>query len=727
MHRPNFSMPLSSMHLQAQKDQQFGPPILVTTPCEDSIAMPFETFEGLAPMAMSPPRTPLPKADYEEDLWKRHSLCSDDDEEMTRPSSAASMYSSSSACSFGSMTSFNSFPASAESPRHEKSNSFGSASFNQEADNSMDLADSQRTPRARRPHKQDSTKDADWSKTFDLHLWGAYVSYQSNPTVTPFYVPPGGCPPIGVCMRVAREAKRTWRVPKTIQETDLTSPTERLSRTGSDSLLPIDATISEGSLRRRRGSRSHGSRRKEGLPRTWPYSEAATRQRLRILSRRITENPHLQTRHGRLASPIHMKNFAAPRANIAEESQYSTRSLSYSLVASTSESMQATGPLARLSRQFDSEEGLCLPQGDVPSAHDVFKPTLEPSYEVEDELDAVIPEGIIPSGHRRNLSATSTHRRSGSKSSILHRKTEGNGIGHRRTTSAAATTKSGEQTTDNFATPRKRTTRARSSSDATIRSSIPRMLCLGSPFGTVEEEGDEASRHARRSVHKRHQSLETPLGKRPAPTLMPAFDFTKQEAYQNALRQQEQDKLAHQQVRPMSCIEGKRKDHFFDDLFGANGSRTNLSDRSSTPSVNGSDGASIRVPSKKTRARGMSFTDKLRGNASAEFVTPAPSRRISCPPEHLRVERPSMLKRLGSPFRDSEFAPLDSALNQSQITLPDAPAQDLPATVGLGSAFTSPPRTKKRDTTATPSRERGILGFGLGFFRRGKKDTSQQH
>ncbi|EPS37553.1 hypothetical protein H072_8767 [Dactylellina haptotyla CBS 200.50] len=731
MHRPNFSMPLPSVHLQAPKEQlQFGPPILVTTPCEDSIAMPYEPFtQGLAPMAMSPPRTPLPKADYEADLWKRHSLCSDDDEEMTRPSSAASMYSSSSACSFGSMTSFNSFPASAESPRHEKTNSFGSisSSFSQEVevdnDNSMDLVDTQRTPRARRPHKQDSTKDADWSKTFDLHLWGAYISYQGNPTVTPFYVPPGGCPPIGVCIRVAREAKRTWRVPKTVQETDLTSPTERLSRTNSDNLLPVDANLGEGSLRRRRGSRSHASRRKEMLPRMWPYSEAATRQRLRILSRRITENPHLQTRHGRLASPIHMKEFAPPRANIVEESQYSTRSLSFSLVTSTSESMQVTGPLARLSRQFDAED-LCLPQGDVPSAHDVFKPTLEPSYEVEDELDAVVSESVIPSGHRRSLSTVSAHRRSGSKNSILHRKTEGNGIGHRRTTSATANVTKSEQTTDNFATPRKRN-RVRSSSDATIRSSIPRMLCLGSPFGAVEEEGDEASRHARRTVHKRHQSLEAPLGKRPAPALMPAFDFTKQVAYQNALRQQEQEKLAQQQTRPTSTLEGKRKDHFFDDLFGANGSRTNLSERSSTPSVSGSDGASIRVPSKKTRARGMSFTDKLRGNASSDFVTPVPSRRISAPPDHLRVERPSVLKRLGSPFRDAEFTPLDSTLNQSQITLPDAPPAELPAT--LGSAFTSPPRTKKRDTAVTPSRERGILGFGLGFFRRGKKDTSQQH
>ncbi|KAK6519337.1 hypothetical protein TWF281_003172 [Arthrobotrys megalospora] len=723
MHRPTFSVPLSNMQSQASKELQFGPPILVTTPCDESVPAAFEDFaEGLAPMITSPPRTPLPKAptDYDADLWKRHSLCSEEDEEMTRPSSAASMYSSSSACSFGSMTSFNSFPASSQSPRHEKASSFdGASSFGHDDDAETTVGDSQRTPRAaRRQHKQDSTKDADWSKTFDLHLWGAYVSYQSNPTVTPFYVPPGGCPPIGVCIRVAREAKRTWRVPKTIQETDLTSPTERLSRTNSDSLLPIDATLGEGSLRRRRGSRPHISKRKDVAPRTWPYSEAATRQRLRILSRRITENPHLQTRHGRLASPIRIKEFAPPCANIAEETQFSTRSLSFSLMASTSEAMQSDGPLASLSRPLESEEGLRAPQGDVPLAHDVFKPTLEPSYEVEDEIEIAIPE-VVP-GHRRTLSSTSAHRRSGSKSSILHRKTEGNGIGHRRTTSAVAATKPGEQTADNFATPRRRT-RIRSSSDATIRSTIPRMLCLGSPFGAVEEEGGEA-RLARRS-HKRHQSLETPLGRRGPPSLMPAFDFTKQEAYQNAIRQQEQDRLAQ---RPATSVEGKKKDHFFEDLFGANASRTNLSERSSTPSIAGSDGASISVPSKKARARGMSFTDKIRGNTSTEYITPAPLRRISAPPDQLRVERPSVLKRLGSPFRDSEFAPLDGTLNQSQFTLPDAPAADMPAAAGLGSAFTSPPRTKKRDSNPPP-RERGILGFGLGFFRRGKKETSQQH
>lgn len=325
------------------------------------------------------------------------------------------------------------------------------------------------------------------------------------------------------------------------------------------------------------------------------------------------------------------------------------------------------------------------------------------------------------------MSSISAHRRSGSKSSILHRQTAGsNGIGHRRTTSATGNTKPGEPAPETFATPRKRT-RARSSSDATIRSSIPRMLCLGSPFGAVEEEGNEASRHARRSMHKRHQSLETSFARRAAPpALMPPFDFTKQEAYQNAIKQQEQEKVT-QPVRPMSTIEGKRKDHFFDDLFG-NGSRTNLSERSSTPSVNGGDGASIGVPSKKIRSRGMSFTDRFRGNASSEFVTPANLRRISVPSEHhLRPERQSVLKRLGSPFRDSEFAPLDGTLNQSQTTLQNSSTQDLPATAGLGSAFTSPPRPKKRDSTVTPSRERGILGFGLGFFRRGKKDASQQH
>lgn len=740
MHRPNFSMPLGTTRLQVpdMKDQLFGPPILVTTPAEEILSAPFESFNnGLAPMVMSSPRTPLPKphTDYDNELlWNRRSICSDDDEEMTRPSSAASMYSSSSACSFGSMTSFNSFPASAESPRHEKKDAFSSLSAfgpSNEADTSMDLNDGQRTPRARKVHKQDSTKDADWGKTYDLHLWSAYVTYQGNPTVTPFYVPPGGCPPIGVCIRVARDAKRTWKVPKNVQETDLTSPTERLSRGASDSLLQVeDSRNPETSSRRRRGSRSHhGKRGKDALPRAWPFSESATRQRLRILSRRITENPHLQTRHGRLASPIHMKEFVPPRANVAEDSQYSTRSLSFSLVTSTSESMQSDGPLASLSRPFGDEISTsALPQGEVPLAHDVFKPTLEPAYENE-ELEATLAQNMMTPSHRRNTSTSSTshlHRRNSSKGSILHRKTEGsNGVGHRRNTSTASTTinKIAEVTVEPFATPRKRT-RTRSSSDATIRS-IPRMLCLGSPFGTLEEEGDEASRlSSRKTTHKRHQSLQSSSAKHQSapPQLMPAFDFTQQPAYQNAIKQQQQEKLAQQ--GPVS--EEKKKDHFFDDLFG-NASRTNLSERSITPSIQSSDGgASIRVP-KKLRSRGMSFTDKLRGIPS-DCATP--SRRSSAHhDELLKPERPSMLRRLGSPFRDSEYPPLattlQSASNQSQVTLPDAPALEVPAPqANLGSAFTSPPRQKRREPV-TPSRERGILGFGLGFFRRGRKDTSQ--
>lgn len=101
-----------------------------------------------------------------------------------------------------------------------------------------------------------------WSSELDHHLWLTYMKYVQDPTVTPFKMLPGIVPPLGVCHRVARQAKRTW--------------TSR-----SKKCIPSPA---EGSSRR-------------AAPAIWPGSESATRRRLRDLCRR---KPSLSAHYQRL-------------------------------------------------------------------------------------------------------------------------------------------------------------------------------------------------------------------------------------------------------------------------------------------------------------------------------------------------------------------------------------------------------------------------------------------
>src|SRR4051794_10326192 len=114
MSRPNLILDFS-----APQPMSFipSPEIMITTPSKEFLRPAFDE-EGYAPSPMNvvpkTPRTPLRKlvTSFGQDSWGEGTFSSDEDEEMTRPSSAASMYSSSSACSYGSMTSFNSVPPS---------------------------------------------------------------------------------------------------------------------------------------------------------------------------------------------------------------------------------------------------------------------------------------------------------------------------------------------------------------------------------------------------------------------------------------------------------------------------------------------------------------------------------------------------------------------------------------------------------------------------------------
>lgn len=207
-----------------------------------------------------------------------------------------------------------------------------------------------------------------WTEQMDNHLWATYLNYLQDPTVTPFKTLPGSAPPIGVCYRVAREAKKTWRGSKhalrAISETGK-SKTQRGGQASENVKAKEEAADAIDSPNTIKGSRSGSST--PTAPTTkhyqWPESGPATRRRLAELCKgKPSIAPHYQrmmrnsspidrsssgmrSRSSRLSSPFDRRN---------QRAQFSTRDFHISLTTSTSDTMQPNGALAQLARSASS-------------------------------------------------------------------------------------------------------------------------------------------------------------------------------------------------------------------------------------------------------------------------------------------------------------------------------------------------------------------------------------
>ena len=159
-----------------------------------------------------------------------------------------------------------------------------------------------------------------WTEEMDAHLWKTYTLYQADPKITPFFVLPGQVPPLGVCCKVARETKRSWKA-------------ARLA--GGMKATP------------RAAKRAPDANKADALrkmnPYSFPASESSTRRRLRELCRE-TYGPSCNQFHARGAG-------ASARASPSPRKQdpfADSRNMALSLTTSTSASMRPSGMLAAL-------------------------------------------------------------------------------------------------------------------------------------------------------------------------------------------------------------------------------------------------------------------------------------------------------------------------------------------------------------------------------------------
>ncbi|KAL6869294.1 hypothetical protein ACO1O0_000618 [Amphichorda felina] len=265
----------------------------------------------------SPPKTPAPDglglslSPNRFPDWSIDSSLSESEGESSRPSTARSTQTSASVFSQLSFTSDG--PSCVSSPFNEHTNQF---------DTFLTPEDANKVIRA--PVRAAKSRKAPWTQPMDKHLWSTYMMYLQDPKVTPVRIGASGVPPYGVVVRVAREARRSWKGSKP-------QPAQVKSRSGSSTPTAEEAPCTFVQ---------------------WPHTQAATRAHLIEMCK---ANSGGKTRNERYfaSSPTPFgKSVTRSRARRAtparSPSVFSSSDMAMSLVLSTADSMQLGGPLAQL-------------------------------------------------------------------------------------------------------------------------------------------------------------------------------------------------------------------------------------------------------------------------------------------------------------------------------------------------------------------------------------------
>ena len=308
---------------------------------------------------MSAPRTPSAQLTAFGDYWSNNKQ-QNIGELISRPMSACSIMSNSSDESDRSSVYSPSLGGSCTSPESDAPDPFTLLSLKKGKSKIRPSLPKEYAPP--NDSRQSTQTKFHWTPDMDKHIWTTYMIYLQDPTVTPFKMLPGSSPPLGVCHRVAREAKRTWRGSKsTANDSSLqafgdTAASKATALTRSDSPDTIKAS--------RSGSTTPTTVLTTKLN-AWPKSRASTRRRLRELcKRRATIAPHYQRLlHGRSSSPFtssphsntRSSRFSSPFGDREKPTAFGTRAIHVSLTTSTAASMQPDGPLAQLATQAEQQ------------------------------------------------------------------------------------------------------------------------------------------------------------------------------------------------------------------------------------------------------------------------------------------------------------------------------------------------------------------------------------
>ena len=325
------------------------------------------SFKGnLAPVARkisSAPRTPVPRHTHLVNEWD---IQKDIGESISRPMSACSLLSDSSDDSNGSLTSYpTTGDGSCTSPESDAPDPFLSkfASIKRgKAKQWADLARCAEPASETLPGRK--MRQAKWTLEMDKHLWSTYLTYLQDPTVTPFKMLPGTAPPLGVCHRVAREARRSWRGERSSSRklSGLLSPFSSKDMSSDGRSWTSERPASPDTIKASRSGSITPTGSAASKTSKWPKSGSSTRRRLRYLCKsKPSIAPHYQRlMQSRSPSPFSSSSRTQSRAqsrlsevttsspHAHSASSFSTRNVQLSLTTSTAASMQPDGPMAQL-------------------------------------------------------------------------------------------------------------------------------------------------------------------------------------------------------------------------------------------------------------------------------------------------------------------------------------------------------------------------------------------
>ncbi|MCJ1338720.1 hypothetical protein MMC09_004009 [Bachmanniomyces sp. S44760] len=304
---------------------------------------------------MTAPRTPSAQLNLFDHRWKSMQEQKSVGESISRPMSACSLMSDSSDESNDSSGYSPSLGGSCTSPESDAPDPFVVSSTKKGKTRSRPallLPESQ----DKRPHVS-KRRQVQWTVDMDNHIWTTYMTYLQDPTVTPFKMLPGTAPPLGVCHRVAREARRTWRGSKMAGRHRFETPLAQTPETCKAQELRGD---SPDTIKASRSGSTTPTGTNAVKPPIWPKSGSSTRRRLRELcKRKAVIAPHYQRLlQSRSPSPFtsasrsnsHSSRLSTPVNERDERASFATRGIQISLTTSTAASMQVDGPLAQLSK-----------------------------------------------------------------------------------------------------------------------------------------------------------------------------------------------------------------------------------------------------------------------------------------------------------------------------------------------------------------------------------------
>ncbi|XXG98729.1 hypothetical protein Hte_005058 [Hypoxylon texense] len=311
-----------SNHLNAPATQQFLASVAaadVPVPSIEAEAVEaddpdsMDIYEQLHARTFSPPKTPAIELEppqsikfpdwYVESEWSCSESESSPEYESSRPSTA---FSTQTSASLFSQLSHASGDGDCMSPEL-----IGQEFPKLSADTNLEVS------RKERPRK------APWTKAMDSHLWSTYLLYLQDPRVTPIRLGRSQIPPNGVCLRVARHAKRSWKGSKNPLTADMKSGSNTPTAEASKPYMQ------------------------------WPHTCAATRAHLRELCRlKATTTPGQH----KSPSPAPFHKAAHRRWNrrstpARTPSVFSAQDMAFSLAVSTADTMRPDAPLAQLTSE----------------------------------------------------------------------------------------------------------------------------------------------------------------------------------------------------------------------------------------------------------------------------------------------------------------------------------------------------------------------------------------